>query len=139
MKCIARMIIVVSMVGCGATTPSSSSSSSSGTSKAVDDNGVVEEEILDELNALFDRKRTAVGRCFAKAWQTGALTKKGKVHLTISVRVIPGRRSKDVHIAKSSEGAFVVHECVIGLAKTWLYPQVNRPIEYSYSYAYEQF
>lgn len=93
-------------------------------------------EILDETQHAFARKRPQIADCYAKAVNSGKLSKKTGGRIVVDAHITTGGRADQVRITDASTlKSDDVNTCIINAIKSWDLPQSD--VAFNFSFAYE--
>ncbi|HEU0036822.1 MAG TPA: AgmX/PglI C-terminal domain-containing protein [Kofleriaceae bacterium] len=122
------------------TTPDDQTSGADPTTTDSTDNSgsMVSPDTMDEITRRFQRKGTAVSRCLAMAVDNKELPKNSHGKITLGVTIGTAGKVDDVKIIKQTlEGSKSLDECVLKNVREIEFPQVPKPYETTYTYAFE--
>jgi len=94
-------------------------------------------ETMDEIQRMFERKRNAVSRCLSAAIDAKELPKNSRGRITLNVVISPAGKAGDIKVAKASLESKLLTDCVIGKVREIVFPEVPKPYQTSYTYAFE--
>jgi hypothetical protein len=98
---------------------------------------MVEPEKMDEIRVRLDRKRGQAARCLSDAVLAGQAPRNARGKITLEFVISPSGKAQDIKVAKASLTVPEVHECVIDKVRDIGFPQLPRPLEWSYTFAFE--
>ena len=94
-------------------------------------------ETMDEIQRMFERKRNAVSRCLSAAIDAKELPKNSRGRITLNVVISPAGKAGDIKVARASLESKLLTDCVIGKVREIVFPEVPKPYQTSYTYAFE--
>lgn len=124
----------------GATTPDESGITidNTTTGDTTDRSGSMHSlEKLDEINRLLERKRPAVSRCLTMVVDNQDLPKNARGRVTLAIVISQQGRADSVKVIKASLDSQPLNECVMNKVREIQFPQLVKPYETSYTYAFE--
>jgi len=141
----AKLLIVVSMAmslsACGGKKPIATNpdpdTGPDPSNANVNDPTMVSPDTMDEINRLFVRKGEAVSRCLSFAVDNKELPKNSKGKVTLGVTISRSGKADAVKIIKASLESKSLSDCVVNKVKEIQFPQVPKPYETTYTYAFE--
>jgi hypothetical protein len=92
---------------------------------------------MDEINRLLDRKRPTVSRCLTMVVDNKELPKGARGKMTLGITISPAGSASDVKVISDSLESKPLQECVIGKVKEIQFPDLPKPYETTYAYAFE--
>ena len=110
---------------------------------AGDDSGtssgevMVPPEKMDEINTRLDRRRNAVARCLTDAQIAGNAPKVAHGKMTVEFVVSPSGKAENIKIAKTTMDNQVVQDCVIQKVGDTAFPELPKPLEWSYTFSFQ--
>ena len=120
----------------GSTAPSNDGAAAS-RGGAGDGEAMVSPDAMDEIQRLFRRKGTAVSRCLSLAIDGGELPKASRGKITLGLTIAPNGHAGDVKVLKASLESKLLSECVIHKVEEIQFPELPKPYETTYTYAFE--
>jgi hypothetical protein len=142
----AKLLIVVSMAmalsACGgkkpvATNPDPDTGPVKDPNANVNDPTMVSADTMDEITRLFVRKGNAVSRCLSFAVDNKELPKNSHGKVTLGVTISRTGKADEVKVIKATLESKSLNECVVNRVKEIQFPQVPKPYETTYTYAFE--
>ena len=101
------------------------------------DSAMVPAEKMDEIPRVLDRKRQIVSRCLAIAVDNRELPKSTHGKITLEFVISPAGKAQDVKIIKADFESKSVQDCVIHHVTEAQFPELPKPVPWSYSFAFE--
>ena len=102
-----------------------------------DDAMLIPPERMDEVKALLDRKRAAAARCFADVANAGKVDKNSHGHLALGFVISPAGKATDVKVLEDNLASPELEQCVIGKVEQIDFGALPKPLEWSYTFAFE--
>jgi hypothetical protein len=103
----------------------------------TDDKNQIPPEKMDEVQRLLGRREEAVSRCLAMVIDNKDLPRNSHGKVTVSLTVTTDGKASDVKIDSSTIDSKPLHDCVLKKVGETAFPQVSRPFQTSYTYAFE--
>jgi hypothetical protein len=97
---------------------------------------LIPDEDLEAVTLYFDRKRTVVSRCFTDAMDAGETGDAKEFFITVTVKVFPNGKAKNVRFSDATVRSERVESCVRDHIEKWTLPQVKQPFDYSHRYGF---
>lgn len=97
---------------------------------------LISDEDLEAVTLYFDRKRTVVSRCFTDAMDEGDAGDARALYLTVTVKVLPGGKARDVRFSDATVRSEGIEACVREHIEKWTLPEVKQPFDYSHRYGF---
>lgn len=119
------------------TTPEPAAEAEQETAPAQADAPIVAADTMDEIQRLFDRKRGAVSRCLSAAVDSKELPKNSHGKVTLGVVIGTSGSASDIKVIHATLESQSLTSCVIEKVKEIQFPEVPKPYETSYTYAFE--
>ncbi|MBA3393505.1 MAG: AgmX/PglI C-terminal domain-containing protein [Deltaproteobacteria bacterium] len=94
-------------------------------------------EKMDEINRLLERKRPTVSRCLTMAVDNQELPKNSRGKVTLGMTISPAGKAGSIKVIKTSLESKALTDCVIGKVQEIQFPDLPKPYETSYTYAFE--
>ncbi|MDQ3364077.1 MAG: AgmX/PglI C-terminal domain-containing protein [Myxococcota bacterium] len=94
-------------------------------------------ETMDEINRLLERKRPSVSRCLTMAVDSQELPKSSRGKVTLAMTISPAGKAGSLKVIKTSLESKALTDCVIGKVQEIQFPELPKPYETSYTYAFE--
>src|ERR1051326_5902850 len=101
------------------------------------DGAMVPAEKMDEIKIVLDRKRNIVSRCLAIAVDNRELPKSTHGKITLEFMISPAGKAQDIKIIKADFESKSVQDCVIRHVTDAQFPDLPKPVPWSYSFAFE--
>ena len=135
------MVLVIAALGCGGgkkenTTPTDDGDGGGGGGGGGGD-AMVPPEKMDEIQVRLDRKRPVAARCLSDAVTHGKAPKNSRGKIALAFVVSPEGKAKDVKITNSSLDNDEVEQCVVSKVYEISFPELPRPLEWSYTFSIE--
>lgn len=110
-----------------------------GDEEVAEDSGgdMVPPERMDEIKSLLDRKRNAAARCLADAVNAGKVPKNTAGHVAIEFTISTGGTAQGLKVIETSIENEEVQGCVMEKVQQIDFGALPKPIEWSYTYAFE--
>jgi hypothetical protein len=145
MKKAALFIAVLSLAACGGgskkeqtTPPPTGDGDGEATPPPRGDNSaMVPPEKMEEIPRVLDRKRQIVSRCLAIAVDNKELPKSTHGKITLEFTISPAGKAQDIKIIKADFESKSVQDCVIRHVTDAQFPDLPKPLPWSYSFAFE--
>jgi len=102
-----------------------------------DQGAFVSPEKLDEIQAVFTRRRPQASRCYKEAEEAGAITKDQAGRVTVELDVTAQGGAKNVHITETTLKVKSVEDCLVKLVGSWNFPPPGAQVKFSFSYTFE--
>jgi hypothetical protein len=102
-----------------------------------DDGAVVSAETMDEIRRALDRKRNVVARCLTPAIEAEELPKSSRGRMTLSFVISPQGRAGEIEVVKTSLESKLLASCVIERVGEIEFPELPKPLPWSYTYGFE--
>ncbi len=94
-------------------------------------------EKMDEINRMLERKRPAVSRCLTMAVDNQELPKNSRGKVTLAMTISPAGKAGSIKVVKATLESKSLNDCVIGKVQEIQFPDLPKPYETSYTYAFE--
>jgi hypothetical protein len=98
---------------------------------------MVSAETMDQITRLFERKGTAVSRCLSMVIDNKDLPKSSRGKITLGVTISTAGKAEDIKVIKTMLDSAPLTECVVEKVREIQFPEVPRPYQTSYTYAFE--
>jgi hypothetical protein len=98
---------------------------------------MVAPETMDEIRVRLDRKRGQAARCLSDAVLAGHAPRNARGKITLEFVISTAGKAQDITVAKASLTIPEIHQCVIEKVKDIGFPELPRPLEWSYTFAFE--
>lgn len=98
---------------------------------------IISDQKLEEIQHFFERKRTAISRCFIEALEAGELPREGGGRLTVSLTISESGAATNVTIAEMIPTSATLAACVKKNVSRWTITTLPRSLDYSYTYGFE--
>jgi hypothetical protein len=98
---------------------------------------VVNQDKMDEINRLLDRRRNLVSRCLAMAIENGDAPKSARAKITLAISISPAGKATSVEVIKTSLDVPSVKGCVKRKVEEIAFPTLPKQYDTSYTYAME--
>ena len=136
------MVLLITALGCGGggkkdTSEPVGNGDDGGNGGGGDEGAMVPPEKMDEIQVRLDRKRPSAARCLSDAVMQGKAPKNSKGKVALSFVVGPDGKAKDVKVTKTSINNDEVEQCVMAKVYEIAFPELPRPLEWSYIFALE--
>lgn len=138
------LAIAAAVAGCGRKpAPVAPAGGGDGDDQAVagDDQGgdssMVAPERMDEIKALLDRKRTAAARCFADTVNSGKVDKNSHGHLALEFVISAAGKATGIKVLEDNLASPDLEKCVIAKLEQIDFGALPKPLEWSYTFAFE--
>ena len=102
-----------------------------------DDLSMIAPERMDEIKRLLDRKRTAAARCFADAANDGKVDKNSHGHLSLTFIINAFGKPTQVRVLEDSLASPELEHCVIEKVEQIDFGALPKPLDWSYTFAFE--
>ena len=133
-------VAVALLAACGhkkaKTTPDESGDSKMPAATDTSDT-MVPPETMDEIERSFRRKGDAVSRCLSFAIDNKELPKNSHGKVTLGVTISPGGKAGGIKVINASLESKSLTDCVIHRVEEIQFPEVKKPYETTYTYAFE--
>ena len=128
--------------GCGGTKPTPQTGGGDGdgeawTEASADDPDMIPPERMDEIKSILDRKRAAAARCFALVVNSGTVDKNSRGHLSLSFIIDAGGKPTQVRVLEDSLNSPELEHCVIEKVEQIDFGALPKPLDWSYTFAFE--
>ncbi len=97
----------------------------------------VSADFFYELAALMERKRFAVGHCYADGVAAGELKGNEKGGVLVNFTISPQGKAKNVSVGESALSSAALKKCLVETVSSWEYPQPSRDVEHSHQFKYQ--
>ena len=94
-------------------------------------------EKFDEIQTFFARKRRVATRCFIQALEQGELAPRSAGYITLSMTILESGATSDVAIAEATLQSNHLDECLLGHVRRWIVTSLPRPLQYTYTFAFD--
>lgn len=94
-------------------------------------------EKMDEINRLLDRKRPVVARCLTMAVDAQELPKASRGKVTLGMTISPAGKAGSIKVINATLESKSLTDCVIERVQEIQFPDLPKPYETSYTYAFE--
>jgi hypothetical protein len=101
------------------------------------DQSMVPPETMDEIQRLFRRKGDAVSRCLSFAIDNKELPKNSHGKVTLGVTIGTGGKAGSIKVINATLESKSLTECVVHRVEEIQFPEVKKPYETTYTYAFE--
>jgi hypothetical protein len=101
------------------------------------DGEMVPPEAMDQIKTALDRKRNAVARCLAPVIDNKELPKNARGKMTLEFIISPAGKAGSVKVVKADLESKALADCVINDVEQIEFPHLPKPLEWSYTYAFE--
>ena len=101
------------------------------------DTSMVPPEKMEEIPRVLDRKRQIVSRCLAIAVDNKELPKSTHGKITLEFVISPAGKAQEIKIIKADFESKSVQDCVIRHVTDAQFPDLPKPVPWSYSFAFE--
>jgi len=98
---------------------------------------MVPPEKMDEINQLLDRKRPVVARCLTMAVDSQELPKASRGKVTLEMTISPAGKAGSIKVVQATLESKALTACVIDRVQEIQFPELPKPYETSYTYAFE--
>jgi hypothetical protein len=102
-----------------------------------DDTAMIPAEKMEEIPRVLDRKRQIVSRCLAIAVDNRELPKSTHGKITLEFVISPAGKAQEIKIIKADFESKSVQDCVIRHVTDAQFPDLPKPVPWSYSFAFE--
>jgi hypothetical protein len=102
-----------------------------------DNSAMVPADKMEEIPRVLDRKRQIVSRCLAIAVDNRELPKSTHGKITLEFVISPAGKAQDIKIIKADFESKSVQDCVIRHVTDAQFPDLPKPVPWSYSFAFE--
>jgi hypothetical protein len=96
---------------------------------------MVPPEKMDEINVRLDRKRPTAARCLSDAILDGSAAKSTRGKITLEFVVSMAGKAESIRIAKSTLNNESVEQCVVAKVQDIAFPELPKPLEWSYTFS----
>ena len=101
------------------------------------DQSMVPPETMDEIVRLFRRKGDAVSRCLSFAIDNKELPKNSHGKVTLGVTIGTGGKAGGIKVINATLESKSLTDCVIHRVEEIQFPEVKKPYETTWTYAFE--
>jgi hypothetical protein len=101
------------------------------------DSSMIPAEKMEEIPRVLDRKREIVSHCLAIAVDNRELPKSTHGKITLEFVISPAGKAQDIKIIKADFESKSVQDCVIRHVTDAQFPDLPKPVPWSYSFAFE--
>lgn len=102
------------------------------------DDVLIPEEKYQEINHIFERKTSQVGRCHVEGVEAGQIQKSQKGGVTIGLTIMPDGSLMNVRIMETDFGSPALEQCVLDLIKGADFPELPKSLETSHTYVLDR-
>lgn len=104
-----------------------------------DDDGdvMIPEEKFMTIQSFFDRKSRIVSRCFVDGVEADEIDKDAKVMITVTMVIQESGKVTDVTTAETNTKSQVFEDCVHEHVRGWKITTLPKPLDYSYTFAFD--
>jgi hypothetical protein len=99
--------------------------------------GMVDPQKMDEIKIDLDRKRGIISHCLAIAVDNRELPKSTHGKITLEFTISTAGHADDIKVIKADFESKSVTDCVIKHVGDIQFPELNKPVPWSYAYAFE--
>lgn len=103
----------------------------------INDPTMVSPDTMDEIQRMFVRKGNAVSRCLSFAVDNKELPKNSHGKVTLGVVISRSGKADEVKVIKATLESKSLNDCVVNKVKEIQFPEVPKPYETTYTYAFE--
>jgi len=96
---------------------------------------MVPPEKMDEINVRLDRKRPTAARCLSDAILSGEAPRSTRGKMTIEFVVSTAGKAESIKVTSSTLNNAVVEGCVISKVAEIGFPELPKPLEWSYTFS----
>jgi hypothetical protein len=121
--------------GGGAAEPSGGGEGKSGGDSDGGGDVMVPPEKMDEINVRLDRKRPTAARCLSDAILSGEAPRSTRGKMTIEFVVSTAGKAESIKVTSSTLNNAVVEGCVISKVAEIGFPELPKPLEWSYTFS----
>jgi len=141
-----RVLLIAGLVlGCGGkhgdTTPAGAGGDGQATARqggeGGEGGGMVPPEKMDEVNRALEHKQPIMSHCLALAVDAGELPKNSRGKVTLEIVISPAGRADSVKVVRTTLPSRSLDDCIIGHVKEIQFPELPKPYETSFTYAFE--
>jgi hypothetical protein len=135
-------LFIAVLAACGGgkkeqTTPQSGDGDDHPTTTGGGGGDMVPAEKMEEIPRVLDRKRQIVSRCLSIAVDNRELPKSTHGKITLEFVISPAGKAQDIKIIKADFESKSVQDCVIRHVTDAQFPDLPKPVPWSYSFAFE--
>jgi hypothetical protein len=94
-------------------------------------------EAMDQIKRALDRKRGAVARCLAPVVDSKDLPKNSHGKMTLAFVISPQGKAGDIKVVHTDLESKALVDCVLGQVGQIEFPTLPKPLDWSYTYAFE--
>jgi hypothetical protein len=102
-----------------------------------DDPDMIGVERMDEIKQILDRKRVAAARCLADVVNDGKIDKNSSGHLALGFVISPAGKATSIKVLEDSLDSPDLEQCVIGKVQLIDFGPLPKPLDWSYTFAFE--
>ena len=102
-----------------------------------DDLSMIAPERMDEIKTMLDRKRTAAARCFADVANDGKVDKNSHGHLALEFVISPAGKATGIKVLEDNLKSPDLERCVIAKVEQIDFGALPKPLDWSYTFAFE--
>lgn len=137
------ILLALTLAACGNKSKPSSTTTEGGGGgggEEVEDTSggdMIAPERMDEIKTALDRKRNAAARCLADAVNSGKAPKNAHGHVALEFTISTSGHAEGIKINESSIDNADVEQCVIDKVDQIDFGALDKPLEWSYTFAFE--
>ena len=136
------ILLAGTLAACGnKSKPSSTTTETSGGGgEEVEDTSggdMIPPERMDEIKTALDRKRNAAARCLADAVNSGKAPKNAHGHVALEFTIGTSGHAEGIKVNESSIENPEVEQCVVDKVDQIDFGALQKPLEWSYTFAFE--
>lgn len=99
--------------------------------------GMVDPAKMDEIKVDLDRKRGIISHCLAIAVDNKELPKATRGKILLEFTINTGGKAEGIKVIKADFESKSVTDCVIKHVGDIQFPELSKPVPWSYAYAFE--
>ena len=140
---VTAVVLAALAAGCGQKSAPVAPGGGGGDEEAVagddqgDDLAMIAPERMDEIKTMLDRKRTAAARCFADVANDGKVDKNSHGHLALEFVISPAGKATGIKVLEDNLKSPDLERCVIAKVEQIDFGALPKPLEWSYTFAFE--